>query len=73
MFPDRISNLGPLAHESDALPTELRGPATFSQSVGIEGILVNGKGRKKSEVLPWCYHDLSLLMSREGNKVLWRF
>ena len=28
MWPDRVSNPGPLAHESDALPTALRGPAT---------------------------------------------
>ena len=27
MWPDRGSNPGPLAHESDALPTALRGPA----------------------------------------------
>ena len=27
MLPDRVSNLGSLALESDALPTELRGPA----------------------------------------------
>ena len=27
MWPDWVSNLGPLAHESDALPTALRGPA----------------------------------------------
>ena len=28
MWPDRVSNPGPLAHESDALPTALRGPAS---------------------------------------------
>ena len=27
MWPDRVWNPGPLAHESDALPTALRGPA----------------------------------------------
>ena len=27
MLPDRVSNTGSLALESDALPTELRGPA----------------------------------------------
>ena len=27
MRPDRVSNPGPLALESDALPTALRGPA----------------------------------------------
>ena len=32
MWPDWVSNLGPLALESDALPTALRGPAP--QTVG---------------------------------------
>ena len=27
MWPDRVSSSGPLAHESDALPTVLRDPA----------------------------------------------
>ena len=27
MWPDRVSNPGPLNYESDALPTALRGPA----------------------------------------------
>ena len=27
MWPDRVSNLGPLTYESGALPTALRGPA----------------------------------------------
>ena len=29
MWPDRVSNPGPLTYESGALPTALRGPATF--------------------------------------------
>ena len=29
MWPDRVSNPGPLFDESDALPTALRGPAHF--------------------------------------------
>ena len=28
MWPDRVSNPGPLTYESGALPTALRGPAT---------------------------------------------
>ena len=28
MWPDRVSNPGPLTYESDALPTALCGPAT---------------------------------------------
>ena len=27
MWPDRVSNLGPLTYKSGALPTALRGPA----------------------------------------------
>ena len=29
MWPDRVSNPGPLTYESDALPTALRGPPIF--------------------------------------------
>ena len=29
MWPDRVSNLGPLTYESGALPTALRGPAVI--------------------------------------------
>ena len=31
MWPDRVSNPGPLTYESGALPTALRGPANLSQ------------------------------------------
>ena len=30
MVPDRVSNPGPLTHESDALPIALRGPAVVT-------------------------------------------
>ena len=36
MWPDRVSNPGPLPYESGALPTALRGPAFY---VDIEIIL----------------------------------
>ena len=29
MLPDRVSNPGPLTYESGALPTALRGPASY--------------------------------------------
>ena len=32
MLPDRVSNLGPLTYESDALPIALRGPANIGHS-----------------------------------------
>ena len=31
MWPDRVSNPGPLTYESGALPTALRGPAYYSE------------------------------------------
>ena len=33
MWPDRVSNRGPLTHESGALPTALRGPALLANTV----------------------------------------
>ena len=39
MWPDRVSNQGPLAFKSDALPTALRGPAVF-QSYQDEGRMI---------------------------------
>ena len=36
MWPDRVSNPGPLAPESDALPTVLRGPANIIQNENAE-------------------------------------
>ena len=35
MWPDRVSNPGPLALESDALPTALRGPARVKREMRI--------------------------------------
>ena len=32
MWPDRVSNPGPLTYESGALPTALRGPAQYSRA-----------------------------------------
>ena len=34
MWPDRVSNPGPLTYESGALPTALRGQATVCQPAG---------------------------------------
>ena len=43
MWPDSVSNPGPVAHESDELPTALRGPAdcclAFSLSHYIEMLI----------------------------------
>ena len=35
MWPDRVSNPGPLTYESGALPTALRGPAVNKQTRGL--------------------------------------
>ena len=32
MWPDRVSNPGPLTYQSGALPTALRGPASFKSN-----------------------------------------
>ena len=38
MWPDRVSNPGPLTYESDALPTALHGPASLMERISsIEG------------------------------------
>ena len=45
MWPDRVSNPGPLALEADALPTELRGPVDIKIESGCsaspESISIN--------------------------------
>ena len=40
MWPDRVTNPGPLAHESDALPTALRGPASAPGSCGLVQVVL---------------------------------
>ena len=40
MWPDRVSNLGPLTYESGALPTARRGPATERRGKGTSHDLV---------------------------------
>ena len=44
MFPDRVSNPGPLVYESGALPIALRGPAQCT---------VKGKRKRSSQVKRW--------------------
>ena len=40
MWPDRVSNSGPMSYESDALPTALRGLATFG-SISCSNIMAH--------------------------------
>ena len=35
MWPDRVSNPGPLTYESGALPTALRGPALIEERLCV--------------------------------------
>ena len=49
MWPDRVSNPGPLSYKSGVLPTALCGPARSLVSVrgargGCSRVTVNGKG-----------------------------
>ena len=38
MLPDRVSNPGPLAYKSGALPIALRGPAGFVEDDGLSAL-----------------------------------
>ena len=40
MWPDRVSNPGPLTYESGALPTSLRGPAVVNDTRKSHCLLV---------------------------------
>ena len=44
MWPDRVSNPGPLTNESGALPTALRGPAFFYEEY-ISGMIMIDRKR----------------------------
>ena len=45
MLPDRVSNPGPLAYESGALPIALRGPATQGEHLVLVGDLIKQVSR----------------------------
>ena len=50
MWPDRVSNPGPLTYESGALPTALRGPAT-KNSPNVHGNPIASEQPKLHTVL----------------------
>ena len=52
MWPDRVSNPGPLTYESGDLPTALRGPAIFCIS---SRIVKEGKSRYSGKGQPLEY------------------
>ena len=58
MWPDRVSNSGPLTYESGALPTALRGPAIQNDNNN------NNNSRKKAT----SFHNF-----HSGNKTLYCF
>ena len=49
MWPDRVSNPGPLTYDSDALPTALRGPANLGL---IPVLLIRKVNRNKMAIPP---------------------
>ena len=59
MWPDQVSNLGPLALGSDAQQTALRGPASYT---GIFSILTwnheNDAASRQSMVCRYCNQTL---------------
>ena len=54
MWPDRVSNPGPLIYESGALPTALRGPATTSEKKDNFSESQFFIKKKKSSFTPPC-------------------
>ena len=61
MWPDRVSNPGPLTCESGALPTALRGPAFFLDQTRSRGSIVDNtldyqsRGPKTDSSLLGCF------------------
>ena len=53
MWPDRVSNPGHLALESDALPTALRGPAVSAQT-HLPHYSRTSKFDHRCGVVGWC-------------------
>ena len=53
MWPDRVSTPGPLAHESDALPTALRGPA-YSHGTAHDKNSIMEKIKQKKHATIYC-------------------
>ena len=60
MWPDRVSNPGPLALESDALPTAPRGPVLLIVS------MVNTVSIIRKHLCPYIEISYSLFLEREG-------
>ena len=62
MWPDRVSNLGPLIYESDGLPTALRGPAAWLDRTDL---LKQSRDRKRQvDRVPLVLTYSSLLPNR---------
>ena len=50
MWPERVSNPGPLTYESGALPTALRGPAWTERGGWTDGRMDGWTDRQKDRV-----------------------
>ena len=66
MLPDRVSNPGPLAYESGALPIALRGPADGENDIFFISTVCNTQRRKKDCDVPlrWKNRDLNVEFQR---------
>ena len=62
MWPDPVSNPRPLAHESDALPTALCGPADMSVSNPLVTCTLNTCVNMVNSLLKGCGFRRILLM-----------
>ena len=54
MWPDRVSNPGPLTYESGALPTALRGPAAHHVKMYLDFIEIPSQNSCSANVCSYC-------------------
>ena len=58
MWPDRVSNPGPLTYESGALSTGLCGPAGGGVGVGLESGGWRGREKQKCKITNMSHHRI---------------
>ena len=64
MWPDRVSNPGPLTYESGALPTALRGPALNETNLSAWYDFKSKPGKKNNS-----FHQSTLQISENNTNV----
>ena len=62
MWPDRVSDPGPLTYESAALPTALRGPATIAVGSFCTKTTISGEAFSRKD--PQQTHDVTMTSYR---------